>query len=84
MDSLGKPLIIGKYYQLQDHHRTQYTGMNDTGRNYIFEWIVNILKKRVVLIRTPAMLEEFHPILIDDDDTDNEYQENPYSGNKNT
>ena len=78
MDSLGKHLIIGKYYQLQDHHRTQYTGMNDTGSNYIFEWIVNPLKKRVVLIRTPTMLEEFHPILIDDDDTDNEYLENPY------
>jgi len=77
MDSLGNKLIVGKYYNLGHHEKDQYTG-TDKG-NYQFEWI-NPSNEKIVLIRTPRAIEERPPILITDhdDDTDNEFMDNPY------
>jgi len=86
MDILGNQLIIGKYYNLGHHEKDQYTG-TDKG-NYQFEWI-KPFNVRIVLIRTPRAIEERPPILITehDDDTDNEFMDNPYeeggNGKKN-
>jgi hypothetical protein len=82
MDSLGNPLVIGKYYQLGDF-KVQYTGLdNEKDKNYLFQW-TNPVNKVIVLRRTQNTINDSPPIPInadDDDDTDEEYLDNPYSG----
>ena len=81
MDSFGKPLAIGKYYQLEHHHYTQYMGQDSTRRNYLFTWfyVPEFKKKRTIIKRTNAILEEFHPIPINDNDTtDDEMDDDPF------
>jgi hypothetical protein len=82
MDSLGNPLVLGKYYQLETHNKAQYTGLdNEKDKNYLFQWN-NPVNKKIILLRTRDMINDSPPILInnvdDDDGTDDEYEENPY------
>jgi hypothetical protein len=66
IDSNGNILVIGRYYDLENHKSVQYKGMTDTGSNYKFEW-TNLQRTKVVLIRTSAILEQFYPVLLDND-----------------
>ena len=82
MQDLGGHLIIGKYYQLETHDKAQYIGKTDDGQCFLFEW-TNLSKTKIVLKRTFDMLTGQNPQISlyndDDDETDTEFQDDPYS-----
>jgi hypothetical protein len=50
---------------------------------YLFEWI-NSLNKRKMIRKTPQLLIVSPPDLIEDDLTDEEFLENPFTNNPQT
>jgi hypothetical protein len=86
MDSLGKPLLPGKYYVLETGQLGQYTGTENG--NHLFEH-KNRIGKKIVLRKFPATIENKPPIPDNNEDdygTDNEYMDDPYnlSGGRRT
>ena len=91
MDSSGKKLCVGKYYQLETGQLAQYTGLDDSGRYYLFEWKNGVGVKHVLQKRSDMIIN--NPPIPDDNDgdgygTDTEYKnnphgDNPYGGRKN-
>jgi len=79
MDSQGNPLNLYNYYRVEPHgNKAQFVGMDSN--LYLFEWI-NSIKKRTMIRKTPQQLINNPPVLIDDDLTDEEFLENPFTNN---
>ena len=86
MDNLENPLVIGKFYSINPQMTVQYTGIDDDGKNYLFEW-TNPLNQKKVIKRTQLWLRQFPPILLTyndeiyEDKSDDEFLDDPFIKN---
>lgn len=77
MDSQGNPLKLYNYYRVEPQgSKAQFVGMDSN--LYLFEWI-NSLNKRKMIRKNEQQLIDSPPVLIDDDLTDEEFLENPFT-----
>jgi hypothetical protein len=79
MDSLGNPLIIGRYYRLQGFPEVRYIGTGNARNTFLFVWINHFNENTTIRRNIVAISGLNRPVLLDsDDETDNEFDDDPF------